>query len=489
MKCFLLLCTLALHCTLHTYAQGIGINQANAAPHPSALLDVSSTTQGFLPPRMSTQERINIKNPADGLLVFDTQTSTLWCYSGTWQELPAAPNPGFTLPYSGSLSSVAPIFTIHNISAGLTGPSIVGRHLTGSGVTGLIASIWGDHTNNTGVAGTSNTGSGVYGYSEAGDGVYGLAKAINKGGVMGQHLANGPSVLGLTNTGGIGIYGRCLSDNGVAGWFRSESTANNKNTLNVQQFGLGRAAEFFATANANTTETIKATGGSNSSAAIMGVLSSQQATSTALYGENFYNGMGLYAASKLGQAARFENTDNTNTKHVVHMANVGSGSNLYLTNTNVAGAAPMLQAVNAGNAHFFIFKNTQGDTKASLNAAGNFVTGGTVTVKDSKGIVRNTTATQLRMEMFTASFTPAGGVSEVIAPGTFREVLITFGTSFSSAPAVYIANIISDGNMSYMTTSVINVTTTGCKILIRNTNANNITLYNTQWRMVAVGAE
>jgi hypothetical protein len=55
------------------YAQnGVGINPTGAAADPSAVLDASSTTQGFLPPRMTATQRDAIVNPATGLVVFCT---------------------------------------------------------------------------------------------------------------------------------------------------------------------------------------------------------------------------------------------------------------------------------------------------------------------------------------------------------------------------------------------------------------------------------
>jgi hypothetical protein len=51
---------------------GVGINPTGAAAHPSAVLDASSTTQGFLPPRMTVAQRDAIVNPATGLVVFCT---------------------------------------------------------------------------------------------------------------------------------------------------------------------------------------------------------------------------------------------------------------------------------------------------------------------------------------------------------------------------------------------------------------------------------
>jgi len=46
------------------------------SPDPSAMLDVQSMTKGFLPPRMTTEARTAIQNPATGLLIFNT---TLGC--------------------------------------------------------------------------------------------------------------------------------------------------------------------------------------------------------------------------------------------------------------------------------------------------------------------------------------------------------------------------------------------------------------------------
>jgi hypothetical protein len=67
----------------------VGINATNTPPSPSAMLDVSSTNKGLLPPRMSTAQRNAIVSPADGLLVFDTNTQSYWYRRiSTWTELP-----------------------------------------------------------------------------------------------------------------------------------------------------------------------------------------------------------------------------------------------------------------------------------------------------------------------------------------------------------------------------------------------------------------
>jgi len=58
---------------------GIGTN----SPNPAAAVDVSSTTLGFLPPRMSTSQLTTLagKNPANGLMVFDTDQHCLVCFT------------------------------------------------------------------------------------------------------------------------------------------------------------------------------------------------------------------------------------------------------------------------------------------------------------------------------------------------------------------------------------------------------------------------
>ena len=56
-----------------SYAQ-VGINIAT--PHTSSALDVTSTSAGFLPPRMTALQRAEIVNPALGLMVFCTNCAS-----------------------------------------------------------------------------------------------------------------------------------------------------------------------------------------------------------------------------------------------------------------------------------------------------------------------------------------------------------------------------------------------------------------------------
>ena len=64
------------------------INTDGAPPDASAVLDVQSTSQGMLVPRLTTAQRTAILSPADGLLVFDTDTGGFWFFrEDTWNEI------------------------------------------------------------------------------------------------------------------------------------------------------------------------------------------------------------------------------------------------------------------------------------------------------------------------------------------------------------------------------------------------------------------
>jgi hypothetical protein len=66
------------------HAQNVGIGTTN--PNASAMLQVSSTTRGFLPPRMTSSQRTNIVSPLNGLIVYDTDMERPFIYmDGIWR--------------------------------------------------------------------------------------------------------------------------------------------------------------------------------------------------------------------------------------------------------------------------------------------------------------------------------------------------------------------------------------------------------------------
>ena len=87
-KLFILLAILT---TVAGMAQSVGINADGSAANASAMLDVSSTTKGLLPPRMTGAQRATITSPAQGLMIYCTDCGTYGetqVYDGeTWTNM------------------------------------------------------------------------------------------------------------------------------------------------------------------------------------------------------------------------------------------------------------------------------------------------------------------------------------------------------------------------------------------------------------------
>ena len=113
------------------------------------LVEVSSTTQGFLLPRMTVTQRNAITNPANGSVIFNTTSNMLNVYfSGAWQQL------NTTLPV-GSVSSLTASTSNGTLVLGLAANGVSntytytggngeynsGQSINSTGVTGLTASL------------------------------------------------------------------------------------------------------------------------------------------------------------------------------------------------------------------------------------------------------------------------------------------------------------------------------------------------------------
>jgi hypothetical protein len=109
-------------------AVAIGLN---ASPAASAILDLQSTTQGFLPPRMTSVQRDAITSPATGLEIYNTDTNTLQDYNGaSWSNVapqfqqdvfnPGGPGNVFTLTFTPVTNSQ---IVFYNGMALANGPS------------------------------------------------------------------------------------------------------------------------------------------------------------------------------------------------------------------------------------------------------------------------------------------------------------------------------------------------------------------------------
>jgi len=122
---FLLFFCVAVHSL--TAQRGIGTNSPNA----SSVLDISSTTKGFLPPRMTYAQMINIANPMAGLTVYctDCEPVGVHYYDGSFflntqtratsGELTTLDTSSIAYTYPANTTSLAP-GTVYTIADGIT---------------------------------------------------------------------------------------------------------------------------------------------------------------------------------------------------------------------------------------------------------------------------------------------------------------------------------------------------------------------------------
>lgn len=62
---------------------GVNLGVGTSSPNANAILDVTSTTKAFMPPRMTTTQRDAIASPAEGMVIHNTTTHVLNFYNGT----------------------------------------------------------------------------------------------------------------------------------------------------------------------------------------------------------------------------------------------------------------------------------------------------------------------------------------------------------------------------------------------------------------------
>ena len=114
---------LAVFFTAAVNAQSVAINTDGSTANASALLDLKSTSQGLLPPRMTQTQRNAISTPMAGLMVYCTDCGANGepqFYNGTsWVNMvggtaTARPTPTSTVFVS---SGVSKAFMAHNLGA------------------------------------------------------------------------------------------------------------------------------------------------------------------------------------------------------------------------------------------------------------------------------------------------------------------------------------------------------------------------------------
>jgi len=75
-----------IFCSLFSYSQNVGVG--TNTPHASAALEVKDSAKGILIPRMTMTQRNAIQNPAEGLMVYQTDsTKGIWLFTSLQWKL------------------------------------------------------------------------------------------------------------------------------------------------------------------------------------------------------------------------------------------------------------------------------------------------------------------------------------------------------------------------------------------------------------------
>ena len=319
---------------LKSFSQNVAINTTGNTAHASAMLDVSSTNKGFLTPRMTTLQRTSIISPADGLLVYDTDTKTFWYFSTTWNEINLNVGGGggsgsFSLPYAGSGNTDASVFSITNTDPNIGSSGIYGR--SGAGYIGFNpgfkTGVWGDNSFGYGVLGTSSDGSGVAGITDHGTGVYGSGRGLINAGVYGTNIdSGGVGVMGYLQNGGNAIYGINYGQ-GNTGRFEANSSNNTDEAVYIVNYGKGRG---LLLQNANSTSTEEAV---------------------------------LVNSDGSGRTMTLQGTNANGTDHLFHILNQTKGTSIYVNAPNTTAVGNVMESFNYGLGNGIILHqmNTSGN--------------------------------------------------------------------------------------------------------------------------------
>jgi len=125
-------CCILLHSGV-AFGQNVAVTDVDGySPHASAMLDVNSTSRGFLLPRLTTAQMNAISAPSVGLLVFNTTANAVYMFNGTtWVSLLSFGVSSLTAP-DGSPSNALVVDNNGNIGINQTVPSAL-LHIKGTG--------------------------------------------------------------------------------------------------------------------------------------------------------------------------------------------------------------------------------------------------------------------------------------------------------------------------------------------------------------------
>jgi hypothetical protein len=380
------------------YSQNIGVNATGAIPHPSAMLDVSSTTKGMLIPRMTAAQRIAISSPATGLQVYDTDNNSCWFYNGSsWAQLSA-----------GGASSYW-----------LTGGSDIYNNNAGNVGIGINTPIAKFH-----IKGSTNTSQLIIDASATQSNTQPLIKLRDASGVDLLHIHSDNTFntfiglnAGRTNTVSPGM--------GVANTFIGSSAGFSNNT-GFYNTGIGQAALF-----SNTT-------GISNTAIGQGALYSNLGDYNNAFGVKalFSNTSGIFNTAN-GYQALYSNSTGSN--------NTANGYKALYSNDGTGNTANGFQALtlntsgnfNTANGQAALFTNTVGsyNTANGTNALFSNTAGNNNTANGNEALSSNNTGSANTANGNLALFSNVAGTYNT-ANGS-NALFTNFNGHYNTAAGVY----------------------------------------------------
>ena len=172
MKQTITLMALLLMVTISQAQVGIGTNSPNA----SAKLDVSSTSKGLLPPRMTTVQRNAISSPATGLQIYNTNNKAIETFnSGTNEWFTVGSGNGSN--YDNTVLGVSTLFS--NVDG--YGNTAIGYGALYSNTDGNDNTVIGNQSLASNITGSDNTALGFQ--ANVSTGALNNATAIGSGAI------------------------------------------------------------------------------------------------------------------------------------------------------------------------------------------------------------------------------------------------------------------------------------------------------------------
>ena len=169
-----LLLVLCISIPVMMFAQSVGI--CTTTPNSSSILEIKASNKGLLILRTSSTSRTAIVNPAKGLMVYDTTTSSFWYHNGmAWTQIGAS-STGWTLTgnagtnpatnFIGTTDAKPLTFKVNNVMAGYLdydvakGNSSFGYLGLNSNTTGVDNTAHGTYALYLNTTGQQNTANG-----------------------------------------------------------------------------------------------------------------------------------------------------------------------------------------------------------------------------------------------------------------------------------------------------------------------------------------